>query len=115
MVKITIDIPEELSDQLMQLGNRLPEFLALSLQKPAIPAVIYRYIIDFLASQPTPEQILDFRPTATMQERLKTLLIRSQSGELTAIEQQELDEYEKIEHLVIMLKAGSLPYLTRSV
>lgn len=114
MVKITIDLPEELSDKLTQLGNRLPEFITLSLQQPAIPATVYRYIIDFLASQPTPEQILDFRPTSTMQERLKILLIRNQSGDLTAIEQQELDEYEKIEHLIIMLKAGSLPYLTRS-
>jgi hypothetical protein len=47
-----------------------------------------------------------------MQERLRTLLTRSKAGELTPAEQQELDEYEQIEHLVIMLKAGSLPYLT---
>jgi hypothetical protein len=115
MVKITIDVPEEISEQLMQLGNHLPEFLALSLQQPAVPAVIYRYILDFLASKPTPEQIREFRPTLTMQERLKALLIRSKAEELTAIERQELDEYERIEHLVIMLKAGSLPYLTRAL
>jgi hypothetical protein len=32
------------------------------------------------------------------------LLNRSHAGELTDAEQRELDEYENIEHLVIMLK-----------
>jgi hypothetical protein len=112
LVKIILEIPDELSEQLAQLGDRLPELLALSLQQPPLPAHIYHYILDFLASQPTPEQILAFRPTLEMQERLKTLLVRSKAGELTPTEQRELDEYERIEHLIIMLKAGSLSYLT---
>ncbi len=112
MAKITIEVPEELSEQLAQVGDRLPEILALSLQQPALPAHLYRYILNFLASNPTPQQIIDFRPTLEMQQRLRTLLARSQAGELTPLEQKELDEYERIEHLVIMLKAGSLSYLT---
>jgi hypothetical protein len=47
-----------------------------------------------------------------MQARLQTLLVRSHDGELTTTEQQELDEYERIEHLIVMLKTGNLPYLT---
>ena len=112
MPKITIEVPEELSVALAQLGDRLPELLRLSLQQPALPAHIYRYILNFLASKPTPEQIAAFRPTPEMQERLRTLLTRSKAGALTPAEQQELDEYEQIEHLVIMLKAGSLSFLT---
>ena len=108
MVKITLEVPDELSEQLAQVGDRLPELLALSLQQPPIPARIYQYIVDFLASKPTPEQILAFRPTNEMQERLQTLLRRSQAGELSPTEHRELDEYERIEHLMIMLKAGSL-------
>jgi hypothetical protein len=46
-----------------------------------------------------------------MQERLRTLVTRSKAGELTPIELKELDEYEKIEHLMIMMKAGNLAYL----
>lgn len=110
MAKITLEVPDELSEQLLQMGDRLPELLALSLQQPPLPARIYHYILDFLASKPTPAQILAFRPTTEMQERLKTLLTRSKTGELTPREQQELDEYERIEHLIIMLKAGSFPY-----
>ncbi|MGL6345004.1 MAG: hypothetical protein ACRC80_38350 [Waterburya sp.] len=113
MAQITIEVPDELSKKLVQLGDRLPELLALSLQQPAIPAHIYRYIIDFLASEPTPEQIINFRPTPEMQERLSILLNRSQGGKLTFTEQKELDEYERIEHLIVMLKSGNLPYLTK--
>jgi hypothetical protein len=42
-----------------------------------------------------------------MQERLKTLLERDHAGKLTPSEQIELDEYERIEHIVIMLKTGN--------
>lgn len=112
MPKITLEVSEELSQQLAQVGDRLPELLALSLQQPAVPAQIYRYILNFLASNPTPEQIAKFKPTLEMQERLRILLARSNAGELTPTELKELDEYERIEHLVVMIKAGNLSYLT---
>jgi len=112
--KITIEVPEELSLALSQVGDRLPELLRLSLQQPALPAHIYRYILNFLASNPTPEEIADFRPTPEMQERLRTLLGLSKAGKLSPTEQKELDEYEQIEHLVILLKTGSLAYLNPS-
>ncbi|MCD8486905.1 MAG: hypothetical protein LRZ84_09255 [Desertifilum sp.] len=47
-----------------------------------------------------------------MQERLSTLLVKNQSGNITPGEVAELNEYERIEHLVIMLKLGNLPDLT---
>ncbi len=72
MPKITIEIPEEFSQQLAQVGDRLPELLALSLQQPPLPAHIYRYILNFLASNPTPEEIAAFNPTLEMQQRLRT-------------------------------------------
>jgi hypothetical protein len=113
MPRITIEVPDELSGQLTQMGDRLPELLVQFLQQPALPVHIYRYILNFLASAPTPEEIAGFKPTPEMQERLQTLLSRSKTGQLTPAEQQELDEYEQIEHLIIMLKAGNLHYLNR--
>jgi hypothetical protein len=112
VVKITLEVPEELSEKLTQLGDRLPELLALSLEQPPLPTRVYQYILDFLVSNPTSEQILAFRPTAEMQERMQTLLRRSKAGELNPTEQKELDEYERIEHLMVMLKTGNLPHLT---
>lgn len=110
--KITLEVPEELSEQLASVGDRLPELLALSLQQPPLPAHIYRYILNFIASNPTPEEIAAFRPTPEMQERLQILIERNKIGEITEQERIELDEYERIEHLVIMLKAGNLKNLT---
>lgn len=112
MPKITLEVPEELSQQLAQVGDRLPELLALSLQQPPLPAHIYRYIVNFIATNPTPEQIAAFSPTPEMQQRLAILVERSKAGEFTEQERMELDEYERIEHLVIMLKAGNLRNLT---
>jgi hypothetical protein len=112
MTTITIDVPDELAQALTRAGDRLPELLALSLQQPALPAHIYRYILDFLARQPTVEQLVAFGPTPEMTERLQTLLARQATGAITPAEMAELDEYERIEHLIVMLKAGTLPSLT---
>ncbi|HEY7543461.1 MAG TPA: hypothetical protein VID27_01185 [Blastocatellia bacterium] len=108
MSTITIEVPEEIAELVSKAGDRLPEILALSLKQPPLSAHIYRYILDFLASQPTAEQIAAFAPTPEMTDRLRTLLARKSSCEITPAEEAELDEYERIEHLMIMIKAGNL-------
>jgi hypothetical protein len=111
MQTITLAIPDDLADQLAQIRDRLPELLALSLRQPAMPAHLYREILAFLASNPTPAQIAAFGPTPEMQQRLETLLERERAGTLTAAEEAELAEFEQIEHLMVMIKAGVLPFL----
>ena len=112
MTIITIDVPDELSEQLLQLGDRLPQLLQQCLQQPPLPARVYRHVLSFLASQPTPAEIASFRPTVEMQTRLRELVTKSKEGDLSESEAQELDEYERIEHLMVMLKLGNLPSLT---
>jgi hypothetical protein len=113
MVKITLEVPEELSEKLGKLGDRLPEFLSKSIEQIILPSSVYRYVLNFLASNPTPQQIRDFRPTPEMLERLSALINKSKTGNLTTNELGELDEYERIEHLIIMLKSGNLRFLNR--
>jgi len=112
MASLTIEIPDDLMERLVPIQDQLPELLRRCLQPSVISAQVYHYILDFLTSQPTPEQVATFRPTPEMQARLKYLLTRSHNGILEPEEVQELDEYERIEHLIILLKAGNLPYLT---
>jgi hypothetical protein len=115
MPQITLEISEELSAQLNQVGvDRLPELLERSLRQSNVSAQVYRHILDFLASNPTLTEIAAFRPTPEMQERLRVLLDRSKSGNLTPGESQELDDYEQIEHLVIMLKSGNFQHLSQA-
>ncbi len=69
-----------------------------------VPAPIYQEIYYFLASAPDHEAILAFHPSAAAEERLRQLLEANKAGRLTAEEQNELDEFEQVEHLVRMLK-----------
>jgi hypothetical protein len=62
MTTITVEIPDELAEQVGQLRDRLPELLTLSLRQPALPAATYRAILGFLASDPSPAQIAAFAP-----------------------------------------------------
>src|SRR5206468_873303 len=111
MATITLEVPDELSEQVAKIGDRWPEWLKLSLEQPALPARLYRDILRLLTNRPTTKQIADFRPSTEVVERLKTLMAREADGELTLAEREELDELEHVEHLVVMLKSGSLPYL----
>ncbi|MFV9506117.1 MAG: hypothetical protein AB4911_16320 [Oscillochloridaceae bacterium umkhey_bin13] len=108
MAVISIEIPDELFDQMTKIQDQLPELLALSLHQPALPAATYRAIVDFLASNPTAEELVAFTPPPAIQQRMHVLLERAQTGSLTPSEERELDEFARIEHLMVMLKAGSL-------
>ena len=61
-------------------------------------------ITDFLASIPTAEQILAFKPSDALNQRLHDLLDHAGEGVLTTGEQQELDEYLRVSHMLKMLK-----------
>ena len=64
----------------------------------------YQEVYQFLVSSPTPEQIIAFRPSETTQERVRQLLAANKTNRLTAEEQAELDEFERVNHFVSMLK-----------
>ncbi len=113
MLEMTIQVPEPLAAELAANGDRLPEVLAYGLQQLSpLPNEIYQYILEFLVSQPSAAELLDFGPTPAMQARVNELLERNQTGMLPAAEAKELDEYVRINPLITMLKARALPYLT---
>ena len=61
-------------------------------------------VLDFLVSTPTPEQIVEFRPSEELQARVRDLLDRNSSSTLTVEEQEELEEFSRINHFMSMLK-----------
>ena len=61
-------------------------------------------ITDFLASIPTAEQIIAFKPSEQLDQRLHALLDLAGEGTLTDSDQQELDEFLRVSHLLKMLK-----------
>jgi hypothetical protein len=119
MAQLTIEIPDSLLPEAEQLQNELPNLIAQmltassdnrhkALPPSVLPASLYRKILEFLASNPGPEDILSFKAPAEVQVRMRELLDRNKAGVLTVQESSELDEYEKIEHFIVMIKAGCL-------
>ncbi len=118
MATITLQIPDELAQRLEPLQNRLPELLwqLLEPKKPTtiepeinthsgdIPAV-YQEVLDFLIESPIPQDIVNFKVSQQAQTRLQILLDKNREATLNEMEIAELDVYEQLEHLMILLKA----------
>ena len=65
----------------------------------------YDEILDFLAAGTTAETIAAFRPSAEAQARVQEIVLRRGDGAMTSAEEEELEEYLRLEHLMIMAKA----------
>lgn len=61
-------------------------------------------VMEFLASTPTPEQIIALQPSPAMQSRLSYLLEMNRKGILSPEEINELEEFSQLEHFMRMLK-----------
>ncbi len=122
MAELTIQISDELAGRLEPLQNRLPELLWQLLDVANLPtnsqptvktettdiSAVYQEVLDFLIQRPTPEEIVAFKVSPQAQTRLSELLEKNRSTTLDSIELAELDVYEQLEHLMILLKARAL-------
>jgi hypothetical protein len=61
-------------------------------------------IFDFLLAAPTPEEIINLRPSPAAQERMRYLLDANRNESLTDSERAELDIALQTEHFVRRLK-----------
>ena len=62
-------------------------------------------IADFLAFGPSPEELLQFRPSPRTQARAEELLEKLKDGCLSVDERAELDQFEQVERLMRFVKA----------
>lgn len=68
---------------------------------------LFDEIQDFLTSTPTLEQIIEFKPSEALEERLHYLLDQNGQGRISNEERQELDEFLRMNHFMNMLKIRS--------
>ncbi len=61
-------------------------------------------ITDFLVSTPTLEEIIAFKPSEVLDERVHYLLDLNSEGEITPEEHKELEKYIELDHVMTMLK-----------
>lgn len=71
----------------------------------ASPDMLFEEISDYFLSHMTPEQIIGFKPSDALDERLHELLDKNGAGTLTREERAELDRFLQVNHLLILLKA----------
>ena len=119
MAELTLDVPDELMQRLQPLQDRLPALLTLLVEAissqtegPPLSAApgtetppAYAEVLDFLLTRPTPHDILAFKVSEAAQARLRLLLDKNREETLSAPEEAELNIYEQLEHLMILLKA----------
>jgi len=70
----------------------------------------YEEIIDFIAAGTTPEAVVAFHPSDTVQQRVAILVEGAKDGSISAEEQSELDDYLQLEHIMIMAKTRARTY-----
>ena len=75
----------------------------------------YQEIIDFIAAGTTPEAVVAFHPSDSVQQRVTELVERSKDGSISTEEQSELEDYLQLEHLMIMAKARARQYTILSL
>jgi hypothetical protein len=113
MTTITLDVPEDLAARLAQRHAQLPQLLALALElfpaelPLAAPVAaagqpVFDEMLDFLASGPTPTQIVAFKLSPAAHMRLEALLDKNREEDLSDAEEAELDVYAQVNHLLLL-------------
>ena len=75
----------------------------------------YDEIVDLFARGTTSTEVLTFRPSTVTQERVRYLLARNRSNELTAEEASELERLGELEHLMQLVKVRAKLYVEGSL
>ena len=62
-------------------------------------------VVEFLAREISPAALIAFQPSETTRRRVWELVKKEKEEGLTPEEKCELDDYERLEHLLILAKA----------
>ena len=62
-------------------------------------------VIEFLAREISPQALVGFQPSDATRQRVWDLVRKEKEEGLTPEEKSELDDYERLEHLLILAKA----------
>ena len=71
----------------------------------------YEEVIEFIAAGTSPKNVIAFRPSEEVKERVADLIYREKNFELSPDEKSELDHYMQLEHLMRLAKARAHKHL----
>ncbi len=105
MIELTLQVSDSLATKIQSCGAWSATILELSLLNCRTKAVWQaREVMTFLEKNPLPEEVLKFKASAKLQNRLRKLLAKNKEIRLSESEEMEMEELKKIEHIVVMLK-----------
>jgi Fe2+ transport system protein B len=109
-MQVSLNVSDELATQLQRHDEaQLSKIFELGIRKLNAQEQLefegISEILEFLASLPTPEEIIALRPSESFQARISALLEKNRTEGLTPDEEQEWEQYEYLEHLVRLAKA----------
>ena len=111
MASITLILPDDLASQIRAHRQQLPRILELGLRElnAARQSGFYGAadVLELLAALPTPEEVLNLRPSTRLSARVAEMIEKSRAGEMTPLDEEDWDRYEYLEHLVRMAKAAA--------
>lgn len=72
----------------------------------------YEEVIDFIAAGTTPSNLVSFRPSEEAKERVRFLIEREKSANLSSQKKSELDHYIQLEHIMRLarVRARGVPF-----
>lgn len=111
MSSVTLTLPDDLAERMRDLADRIPRTFEVALRSvlradaPTVDAV--DEVTQFLTTLPTPEQILAFRASPAVEERISALMEKNRTAGLSEDEEREWQTYEYAGHLVRMAKANA--------
>ena len=107
MVEITMQVSNSLATRIQSLGDWSSTIIELKLVDFKFKSTIEAStkLIDLLSQNPSPQKVLDYFISDKHQKRLNELLEMNREGKTTENHQSEMDEWEKLEHIAIMMKA----------
>lgn len=75
---------------------------------------VFDVITDFLATEPSPQEIVDYYMPEDLQARLDELLDKNSEGEITPSEREELERFLNANQMFSMLKSKMKRKLKRA-
>jgi hypothetical protein len=69
------------------------------------PAQVYEELVDFIAANTAPENLIGFRVSEQTRQRVWELIDREKDDDLSPEETSELDHFMRLEHVMRLAKA----------
>ena len=74
----------------------------------------YEELVDFIAAGTKPDDIIAYRPTPSVKERVEDLIHREKAEGLSPEEKSELDHFMQLEHIMRLAKARARQYVANA-